>query len=60
MELNRAGILTAAQIELRSAWESSQHINPISSLVDSVFKGTGLTLDDVDFVINSASEVLGG
>jgi len=60
MELSRVGIIAAAQTELRSAWDSAQHIDLISSVVTSVFKGTGLSLDDVDFVIDSGSDVLDG
>jgi acetyl-CoA C-acetyltransferase len=45
---------------LRPAWANAQHIDLISSVVSSVFKGTGLTLEDVDFVIDSGSDVLDG
>src|SRR5690606_18540008 len=38
----------------------AQHIDLISAVVSSVFKGIGLTLDDVDFIIDSGSDVLDG
>ena len=46
--------------QLRPAWDSAQHIDLISAVVLDVFKGTGLTLDDVDFIIDSGSDVLDG
>jgi acetyl-CoA C-acetyltransferase len=60
MGLSRVAVVASAQTELRPSWHSAQHIDLISSVVTSVFKGTGLTLDDVDFVIDSGSDVLDG
>jgi acetyl-CoA C-acetyltransferase len=60
MGLSQVAILASAQTELRSAWSDAQHIDLISAVVTGVFKGTGLTLDDVDFVIDSGSDVLDG
>lgn len=60
MGLSRVAVVASAQTELRPAWHGAQHIDLISSVVTSVFKGTGLTLDDVDFVIDSGSDVLDG
>ena len=60
MVLNKVAVVASAQTELRPAWGGAQHIDLISSVVTSVFKGTGLTLDDVDFVIDSGSDVLDG
>lgn len=60
MALNKVGVVAAAQTDLRPAWSNAQHIDLISSVVTSVFKGTGLTIDDVDFVIDSGSDVLDG
>jgi hypothetical protein len=54
------GVVATAQTELRPAWSNAQHIDLISSVVTSVFKGSGLTIDDVDFVIDSGSDVLDG
>lgn len=60
MGLSRVAVVASAQTELRDAWSNAQHIDLISSVVTSVFKGTGLTLDDVDFIIDSGSDVLDG
>lgn len=60
MALSKVGVVGTAQTELRAAWSSAQHIDLISSVVTSVFKGTGLSIDDVDFVIDSGSDVLDG
>ena len=60
MGLSRVAVVASAQTELRPAWSSAQHIDLISAVVTGVFKGTGLTLDDVDFVIDSGSDVLDG
>lgn len=60
MTLGRVAIVSSAQTELRPAWANAQHIDLISAVVSSVFKGTGLSLDDVDFIIDSGSDVLDG
>ncbi len=60
MSLGRVAIVASAQTELRPAWSDAQHIDLISAVVTSVFKGTGLSLDDVDFIIDSGSDVLDG
>lgn len=60
MGLSQVAVLASAQTELRSAWRDAQHIDLISSVVTGVFKGTGITLDDVDFIIDSGSDVLDG
>jgi acetyl-CoA C-acetyltransferase len=60
MAFGNVAVLASAQTEFRSAWSDAQHIDLISSVVTNVFKGTGLTLDDVDFVIDSGSDVLDG
>jgi len=60
MTINRVAVIASAQTELRTNWSGAQHIDLISAVVAHVFKGTGLTLDDVDFVIDSGSDVLDG
>lgn len=60
MGLSNVAVVASAQTELRTAWSDAQHVDLISAVVSSVFKGTGLTLDDVDFVIDSGSDVLDG
>ena len=60
MAFGNVAVLASAQTEFRPKWGGAQHIDLISSVVTNVFKGTGLTLDDVDFVIDSGSDVLDG
>ncbi|MBI1775137.1 MAG: thiolase family protein [Proteobacteria bacterium] len=60
MTPSKVAVISSAQTELRSAWSEAQHIDLISSVVAGVFKGTGLDLDDVDFIIDSGSDVLDG
>ena len=60
MGLERVAIIGSAQTDLRPSWSGAQHIDLISAVVTDVFKGTGLSLDDVDFVIDSGSDVLDG
>ncbi len=60
MSFAKVAVIASAQTELRPAWRDAQHIDLISAVVTSVFRGTGLTLDDVDFVIDSGSDVLDG
>jgi acetyl-CoA C-acetyltransferase len=60
MSLGKVAVIASAQTELRPAWRDAQHIDLISAVVTAVFKGTGLSLDDVDFVIDSGSDVLDG
>ena len=56
----KVAAIASATTELRSAWSGAQHIDLISAVVGQVFKGIGLTLDDVDFVFDSGSDVLDG
>ena len=60
MAFDRVAVISSAQTELRPAWSGAQHIDLISSVVSQVFKGTGLSLEDVDFVIDSGSDILDG
>lgn len=60
MTTDRVAIISSTQTELRPAWSGAQHIDLISAVVSKVFKGTGLDLDDVDFVLDSGSDVLDG
>ena len=60
MDLKKVAVVATAQVELRPAWRDAQHIDLISSVVTSVFKGSGFSIDDVDFVIDSGSDVLDG
>lgn len=60
MTLKNVAVVASAQTQLRPAWNDAQHIDLISAVVTSVFKGTGLSIDDVDFIIDSGSDVLDG
>ena len=60
MTSRRVAAIASTSTQLRVAWDSAQHIDLISAVVSQVFKGTGLDLDDVDFVIDSGSDVLDG
>lgn len=57
---NRVAVVSAAQTLLRPAWSEAQHIDLISSVVQRALKGSGLQIRDVDFVIDSGSDVLDG
>ncbi len=59
-KLERVGIVSTAQTSLLPAWSDAQHIDLISSVVQRALKGCGLRIDDVDFVIDSGSDVLDG
>lgn len=58
--MNKVAVISSAQTELRPNWSGAQHIDLISAVVSQVFKGSGLDIDDVDFVIDSGSDVLDG
>lgn len=57
---NRVGIVSTAQTTWRAAWSDAQHIDLISGVVQQALKGRGLQIKDVDFVIDSGSDVLDG
>src|ERR1700712_5632195 len=56
----RVAVVGSAQTVLSEAWNDRQHIDLITEAGTSALKGTGLTLDDVDFVIDSGSDFLDG
>jgi acetyl-CoA C-acetyltransferase len=56
----RVGIVASAQTELREAWPERQHVDLISEAVAGALRGTGLDVGDVDFVIDSGSDILDG
>src|ERR1700710_2827875 len=57
---NRVAVVASAQTQLRTAWPDRQHVDLISEAVVAVLKGSGIRLEDVDFVIDSGSDVLDG
>jgi len=56
----RVAVVGSAQTQLRDAWRDRQHVDLISMAVTNALKGTGLTMRDVDFVIDSGSDILDG
>ena len=56
----RVAVVNSAQTLFTPAWTDRQHIDLISEAVSRALKGTGLRIDDVDFVIDSGSDFLDG
>jgi acetyl-CoA C-acetyltransferase len=56
----RVAVVASAQTELRGAWRNRQHVDLISEVVAGALKGSGLRIEDVDFVIDSGSDILDG
>lgn len=56
----RVGVVSSAQTPWRSAWSGAQHIDLIAFAVRAALEGSGLRIEDVDFVIDSGSDVLDG
>lgn len=50
----------SAQTVLTTARDDAQHVDMISEVATRALKGTGLTIDDIDFVIDSGSDFLDG
>jgi acetyl-CoA C-acetyltransferase len=57
---SRVAVVSTAQTELRPAWDDLQHVDLISHAVTRALKGSGLRIEDVDFVIDSGSDILDG
>ncbi|WP_214104741.1 thiolase C-terminal domain-containing protein [Acrocarpospora catenulata] len=58
--ISRVAIVSVAQTRLRPSWDRLQHVDLIGSAVTDVLKGTGVTMRDIDFVIDCGSDVLDG
>lgn len=56
----RVAVVNSAQTVLSPAWRDRQHIDLISEAVTGALKGTGIRIEDVDFVIDSGSDFLDG
>ena len=56
----RVGVVASAQTAWRTAWSGAQHIDLISAAVQQALEGSGLRIEDIDFVIDSGSDVLDG
>jgi acetyl-CoA C-acetyltransferase len=57
---NRVAVVASAQTQLRTAWPDRQHVDLISEAVVGVLKGSGVRLEDVDFIIDAGSDILDG
>lgn len=56
----RVAVVGSAQTDLRAAHHDRQHVDLIAEAVTQALLGTGLTMPDVDFVIDSGSDFLDG
>jgi acetyl-CoA C-acetyltransferase len=56
----QVAVVGSAQTELRVSWRDRQHVDLISLAVSKALKGTGLSIRDVDFVIDCGSDILDG
>lgn len=56
----RVAVVGSAQTVLSPAWSDRQHIDLITEAGTAALRGTGLTIDDVNFVIDSGSDFLDG
>jgi acetyl-CoA C-acetyltransferase len=52
--------VNSAQTRFAAAHPDQQHVDLITEAVTAVLRGTGLRMDDVDFVIDSGSDFLDG
>jgi len=57
---NRVAVVASAQTRLKQNWGNRQHVDLISEAVVAALKGSGLRIEDIDFVIDSGSDVLDG
>ena len=57
---NRVAVVSSAQTRFKRAWSDRQHVDLISEVVSAALKGSGLRIEDVDFVIDSGSDILDG
>lgn len=53
-------MVSSAQTVLAAEWSGLQHIDLITDAVTRALEGTGLRIDDVDFVIDAGSDFLDG
>jgi acetyl-CoA C-acetyltransferase len=57
---NRVAVVASAQTSLKGRWANRQHVDLISEAVNAALKGSGLRIEDVDFIIDSGSDILDG
>lgn len=58
--MTRVAVVSSAQTEFRNAWSNLQHVDLLSAVVEAALKGSGLRIEDVDFVVDCGSDVLDG
>jgi acetyl-CoA C-acetyltransferase len=56
----QVAIVNTAQTVFRPAWRDLQHVDLITAAVRGALVGTGIRIEDVDFVIDSGSDFLDG
>jgi acetyl-CoA C-acetyltransferase len=56
----RVAVVNSAQTRLSSKWSDRQHIDLVTEAATRALKGTGLRIEDIDFVIDSGSDFLDG
>lgn len=57
---NRVAVVASAQTKFKRAWADRQHVDLIGEAVNAALRGSGLRIEDVDFVIDSGSDILDG
>jgi acetyl-CoA C-acetyltransferase len=57
---NRVAVVASAQTRFKGSWDNRQHVDLIGEAVNAALKGSGLRIEDVDFVIDSGSDILDG
>ena len=58
--MTRVAVVSSAQTGFRSEWSNLQHVDLLAAVVAATLKGTGLGIEDVDFVVDCGSDVLDG
>lgn len=56
----RVAVIASAVTPLKARWGQYQHVDLINKAVVTALRGTGLTIGDIGFVIDSGSDVLDG
>ncbi|MGQ0623033.1 MAG: thiolase C-terminal domain-containing protein [Sporichthyaceae bacterium] len=59
-DISRVAVVATAQTTLRPSWDNRQHVDLIYAAVTDVLAGSGLSIADVDVVIDCGSDVLDG
>jgi acetyl-CoA C-acetyltransferase len=57
---DRVAVVSSAQTRLKKTWSNLQHVDLIALAVTDALRGSGLTMKDVDVIIDCGSDVLDG